>query len=280
MDYSQFVIMFRSIFHEGFGRPSEGVRRILRILVKKFRGLGGELRLRSGVRRIVHADGKAVAVELENGEILETDRVISSAGAVETLRMCGRAVEESPQNVPGDITYAETIFSLDRQPAELGHDATIVFYNDGPTFHYEKPAEPMDLRSGIICSPNNFQYPAPVDEGRIRVTALADPAAWLDLPDEEYVQRKQEWLSRLLESAIRFMPDFRPAIVDADMFTPRTVRRFTSHLNGCVYGSAAKFPDGRTGIDGLYLCGNDQGLLGIIGALMSGISIANAYALR
>ena len=52
MDWGQFSIMFRSIFLEGLGRrPHAGVRLILRKqLVRKFRGLGGELKLRAGCR--------------------------------------------------------------------------------------------------------------------------------------------------------------------------------------------------------------------------------------
>jgi len=38
--------------------------------------------------------------------------------------------------------------------------------------------------------------------------------------------------------------------------------------------------NGRTHLENLYLCGNDQGLLGIVGTLMSGISVVNAYLLK
>ena len=48
MEFGQFSILFRSIFLEGMGRPLEGVRRILKKLVRRFKELGGELRLRSG----------------------------------------------------------------------------------------------------------------------------------------------------------------------------------------------------------------------------------------
>ena len=48
MDWGQFSIMFRSIFLEGLGRPFAGVRLILKQLVRKFRSLGGELKLRAG----------------------------------------------------------------------------------------------------------------------------------------------------------------------------------------------------------------------------------------
>ena len=70
MDWGQFSIMFRSIFMEGLGRPHAGVRLILKHLVRKFRGVGGELKLRAGVERIVVEDGQVRGVVLENGEEL------------------------------------------------------------------------------------------------------------------------------------------------------------------------------------------------------------------
>lgn len=281
MDFNQFVIMFKSIFREGFGRPHGGVRPMLKALVKKFRSLGGELRLRSGVKRL-HNDGDRVTqVELDDGEIIEADNVLSSAGSAETAQLCDTAGKRTQEEVvPGAISFVETIFDLDIQPGELNHQETIVFYNDSPTFRYEPPADPIDLRSGIICSPNNFQYDKPLPEGRIRITALADPAYWMSLDDDAYVEQKEIWKDRIVEAALRVMPDFRPHVVDTDVFTPRTIRKFTGHINGAVYGAPKKVVDGRTEFDNLYLCGTDQGFLGIIGAMLSGISIANAYLLR
>jgi phytoene dehydrogenase-like protein len=280
MDFSQFAIMFRSIFLEGFARPFEGVRRILKVLVRRFRELGGELRLRSGVRAIHTGRGRVTSLVLESGESIEAANIISSAGTLETLRLVEGGDDRIPPVEPGNITYTESIYSLDRQPSELGHDATIVFFNDSPNFRYEMPQEPVDLHSGIICSPNNFEYERPPEEGRIRITALANPSHWLNLPPEAYDREKALWSRRLLESALRVMPDFRSAIIDTDFFTPRTIRKFTGHLNGCVYGAADKMSNGRTHLENLYLCGNDQGLLGIVGTLMSGISVVNAYLLK
>jgi len=76
------------------------------------------------------------------------------------------------------------------------------------------------------------------------------------------------------------MPDFRSHIVDTDMFTPRTIKKYTGHLNGCVYGAPHKIRDGRTHLQNLFLCGTDQGFLGIIGAMLSGITIANLHLMR
>lgn len=282
MDFSQFVIMFKALFYQGFGRPLRGVRLILKNLANHFRRQGGELKLRSGVRRILSENGVTTGVELESGEILEARNVLSSAGSAETLRLCSDVPADfAEQNPPGEISYAETIFSLDCQPQDLGHNQTIVFYNDSDVFRYEPPAEPCDVSSGIICSPNNFQYgEQTLDEGRIRITALANPAAWMELPDDVYYPQKQEWCDRIVESALRFMPDFRSHVVDTDVFTPRTITKFTGHANGAVYGAPNKIRDGRTHLDNLYLCGTDQGFLGIIGAMLSGITITNLHLLK
>ncbi len=64
-----------------------------------------------------------------------------------------------------------------------------------------------------------------------------------------------------------------------DLFTPRTIERFTGHMNGAVYGSPRKRRDGRTRYDNLFICGTDQGYLGVIGAMMSGVTIANMHVL-
>ena len=282
MDFSQFVIMFKALFEQGFGRPHRGVRLILKNLVNHFRQNGGELKLRCGVKRIIEDNGRAIGVELESGEILEGANVLSSAGSPETFRMCGDVPEQFvADNPPGEISYAETIFSLDCEPADLDHRQTIVFYNDSDVFRYEPPSEPCDVRSGIICSPNNFDYgDEKLDEGRVRITALASPDYWMNLCDDEYYPAKEEWCGKIVESAIRFMPDFRSHVVDTDMFTPRTITKFTSHLNGAVYGAPNKLRDGRTHLDNLYLCGTDQGFLGIIGSMLSGITIANLHLLR
>ncbi len=284
MDFTQFVIMFKSIFYEGFGRPVEGVRLILRKLVKKFKSLGGELRLRAGVQSIISENNRATAVVLDDGTVLEAKHILSSAGSVETQRMCQSTEAIIDKHQPGEISFVETIFSLDKQPSELGHNETIVFYNDQADFHYETPCNPIDLRSGIICSPNNFQYPTepgtPPSEGRIRITALANPNYWMNLPEPEYIQQKQQWSQKIVESALCVMPDFRDSVVDTDVFTPRTIKKFTGHLNGCVYGAPDKIRDGRTHLENLFVCGTDQGFLGIVGSMLSGITIANLHLLQ
>ncbi|MEX2113499.1 MAG: NAD(P)/FAD-dependent oxidoreductase [Pirellulales bacterium] len=278
MDFGQFSVMFRSIFLEGFARPWAGVRVILKHLVRKFKTLGGELRLRAGVQRIDVDGERATRVVLDDGTELEAQRVLSSAGLVETMRMCGN--EPAVKPLPGQVSFVESISVLDRQPAELGHDRTIVFFNDSERFDYRKPDDLVDLRSGVICSPNNFAYAEPLAEGVVRTTALANFDRWRALSAEAYQAAKDAWFARILESAARHVGDFRARIVATDMFTPITIKRFTGHENGAVYGVPRKVFDGTTHLKNLFLCGTDQGFVGIIGAMFSGIAMANRHLLN
>jgi len=283
MDFAQFCIMFRSIFLEGFARPFAGVRLILRQLVRKFRSLGGELKLRSGVASIRAENGRAVSVVLDNGEEVQARNILSSVGMVETLRLCDdiSQLDESPA---GQLSFTETISILDQQPQQLGHNKTIVFYNDSAVFDWSKPQDRLvDLRTGVICSPNNFVYSqadGELADGVIRVTSLASFDRWDQLDTEDYQQEKRKWYDQVTEVAAGYIPDFRNHVIDTDMFTPTTIRRFTWHDNGAVYGAVNKQLDGTTHLKNLFLCGTDQGYVGIVGTIVSGISMANRHLLQ
>jgi phytoene dehydrogenase-like protein len=284
MDLGQFSIMFRALYLEGFARPLEGVRVVMRVLLEKYREAGGERRMKCGVRSIVAREGRAAALVLDSGEEITATHVLSSIGAAETAALLG-----APPDRGRRLGYVETISVLGCQPAALGWgDDTIVFFNDSDRFTYRDPQGQVDLRSGIICFPNNFEYGAghELKEGFFRVTCLANFDAWTGLPEESYRADKARWFGQVQESALRFLPPLESpdslgrATVATDMFTPTTVEHFTGHFRGAIYGSPVKNPGGRTALSNLYLCGTDQGMLGIVGSMLSGISMANLHILR
>jgi len=280
MEFGQFVIMFNSILCEGFARPQAGVRQILDILVKKFQDHGGELRLRCGVQSIQVANGKVESVLLDNGEVLTADKIISSAGYVETMRLLSDYDPARVKYDVGQLSFVEFIMVLDRELAETGYDTTIIFFNNSDKFNYRKPNDLVDVSSGVICCPNNFYFESPLPEAMIRVTNMANFDLWNKLEQEEYKAQKAAWLETSLKEVVKFVPDFRDSIVYTDVFTPKTIHRFTGHLNGAVYGTPNKIKTGRTHLENLFICGTDQGFLGIVGAMLSGISMANLHVLQ
>lgn len=290
MDWPQFVIMWQALFEEGFGRPLEGVRVILRALLNRYRSVGGKRRMQCGVRSIRHKEGRVHTVLLDDGSEVTARHVLSTIGWVESLRLLEPPLTGNgavAQGSVGKLTFVETISVLNRQPKELGCGETIVFFNDSERFSYRQPEGEVDPRSGVICFPNNYQYADGgfLPEGLLRITAMARYERWTALAQEEYLRRKDYWYSALLESAARFLPtlnsaELRASTVATDMFTPRTIQHYTGHLGGAIYGSPYKLKDGRLPLHNYYLAGTDQGFLGITGAMLSGISMANLHILQ
>ncbi len=292
MEFGQFVIMFKALFLEGFARPLDGVRVIIRVLLEKYRQAGGERRMKCGVQKIITHNGHASALLLDNGSEVTATHVISTVGAPETELLLSGPQLSAPnsQRAPtGALSYTETITVLDRQPAALGWgDDTIVFFNDSEKFTYARSETQVDTRSGVICIPNNFDFGPDLQlpEGLFRCTCLASYDQWVSLPEERYREAKARWYAEIQRSAQRFLPALptpdalAKATLATDMFTPRTITKFTGRLGGAIYGSPQKIRDGRTAIDNLYIAGTDQGFLGIIGAMLSGISMANFHILQ
>lgn len=288
MDYGQFAIMFRSLFFEGFARPLDGVRVIIKLLQDKYRSLGGVRKMKCGIRQIQSQDGKASAVVLDNGSVITADTILSTAGAVETARLCTDQPADAGADNIGQLSFTETITVFDKQPADFGWDDTIIFFNTAERFRYARvePDRLVDPTSGVICFPNNYQYGEgrQLEEGFLRVTAMANHDAWCALDEDTYRTQKTHWYDKLQQVTLGLLPEAKLKLdthrIASDMFTPRTVRKYTGHLNGAIYGAPGKIKDGRTHLDNLFLAGTDQGFLGIVGAMLSGISMANLHVLQ
>jgi phytoene dehydrogenase-like protein len=286
LDALQFVILFKAIFLEGLARPFAGIRGVLRLLTDRLRASGGERRMKTGVARLRPQDGRIAALELDSGEEVTADWIFSSAGAVETRRLCGDRSPAAEEARVGRLSFVETIQVLNCAPADFGWNDTIVFFNDASELRYARPVEAVDPHSGVICFPNNFEADGrTLPEGLVRMTCLANFDRWAGLAEADYRAAKAHWFRAITASAGRFLPPVTGeaaarATVATDMFTPVTVQRFTGHLGGAIYGAAEKIRDGRTPFQNLILIGTDQGYLGIVGALLSGITMANLHVLH
>ncbi|MFP6638574.1 MAG: NAD(P)/FAD-dependent oxidoreductase [Nitrospinaceae bacterium] len=280
MDFYQFVIMFKSIFVEGFSKPQGGMHYILNLMADKFKNLGGELRMGNGVKTINSKEGTVYSVTLEKDDELETEAVLSSMGYVETMSCCQPKVLDLEECKTGQVSFMESLFVVDKEPRDLGYDKSIVFFSTQPRFDYKVPGDLIDISSGVLCCSNNFKFPEPLDDGLIRLTNLASFGRWDCLPRKDYISAKKEWRGRALDALFAFFPDFRDNVVFVDSFTPKTIKKYTGHINGAVYGSPQKIKNGKTSVNNLYICGTDQGFLGIIGATLSGISMANLHLLK
>lgn len=280
MDFSQFVIMFKSIYIDGFSRPEGGVRTIINLLMDKYQTLGGEIRFKSKVTNISTENKTIRGIEINNSEFIYTNQLLSSMGLPETFSIIdNQEINHQPRN--GNLSFCETILFTDKKPKDLNIDSTIIFYNNRPNYLYQKPQTFFDKESSVVCFPNNFEKDD-FDEGIIRLTNIANYQLWDDLLQKsknEYNEKKDEVYKTSLDilrncgALLDFKVNFK------DVFSPTTITRYTGHFDGVVYGSIDKTRNGKTPYNGLFIIGTDQGFLGIVGSMLSGISMANLHVL-
>ena len=187
----------------------------------------------------------------------------------------------------GEFSVIESIRVFTGHPKDFGWDETIVFFNESDKFDFNCPNGLVDLRSGVICMPDNYGPADESQDSKIRVTHPANFSKWSVLSENEYSDQKSYWESTLLENAMQYLPNgheisgkLNEQTTLVDTFTPKTIKRFTSHVNGTLYGSPTKRRDGSTKFKNLYLAGTDQGYVGIVGAMLGGIAVANNQILR
>ncbi len=280
MDFGQFVIMFRAIFIEGFFRPEGTIKDFLDLLKKHLETFDGQIRLNSGVRKIIHTNKKVSGVELDSGQVIQCDNLLSTVGLEETFELLDCPPSK---NEPQRLGFLESIFLINPpKPQHLPENKTIIFFNSGKKFLYQSPRNSfVDFNSGVICFPGNFDGLVQNSVQEIRTTHLADFKQWNKISSsrKDYLTNKKFVTDQSKNCVEKIIGKFSSNIIFEDSFTPITVERFTSKKNGAIYGSPNKIKDGDIGFNNLFIAGTDQGFLGIVGSMLSGVSMVNKHIL-
>lgn len=280
MDFSQFVILFRSIYLEGLFRPEGTIKDFLDYLLAQYKEYGGEIRLGAEVKECIRQDDQVVGVQLGSGECLECDFLLSTIGYPGTLQILGDQDEEKQEKHKGRVSFTEFIYVLSSKvKSEIVDNRTCIFYNLADELHYHRPDAAVNCQNGVICFPDNFAGMPQEDTFQLRVTHLANYDLWKNASDDEYTKMKEEWGRQSRRITSEIVGNYVENIVYQDSFTPVTIEKFTGKAQGAVYGSPIKLKDGRTSEKNVFIAGTDQGFLGIVGAMLSGISIVNQHIL-
>ncbi len=291
--------------------PEGGGQMIPARLAEVIEALGGEIRVRSTVSRIIVEHGRARGVELESGEVIAADTVISNADYKRTMldlvgpdHLAGAtvdAVTDSVMAYPLLCVYIVIDIDLtDRIPntnffifASFDNEAAFESLDSG-----EFPAEPFaymafaslkDPDNERLCPPGHTNF-------QIMTLAPRDYRVWgvESGPTDGtpyrrgagYKRRKAEITEVLLARAEQAIGPFRDHIIHIETATPLTQERYTRSTCGTSYGLMASpeqtgplRPGYTTEIEGLYLVGaSTQAGHGIMGAMIGGLSGAAAAA--
>ena len=161
------------------------------------------------------------------------------------------------------------------------------FFNNSEKFNYDCPNDFIDLNSGVICLPENYGDSIDHSEFKLRITHPANFDKWNALSEEEYVEQKKKNEEEIFQNGLQFLSNdhqgtipISDKILTRDTFTPKTIKDSQVMKTEQLYGSPTKSRDGSTQFKNLFLAGTDQGYIGIVGAMLGGIAIANNRILR
>jgi len=274
LDWGDFVVLFSSIFIEGLSRPRSGMRPFLRLLVDRFLEAGGELIRNCEVEGFDLEGDRATHVRLRGRPPVRAEWVLSSAGARETLRLANRP---APDIRAGQLAFMETVWVLEEPTWSPGRYADCVtFFNFNEHMQWRAPRVDVDFASGVLCCPNHYAGSTEPRRTFLRATHLAHPERWFEFDPAEYSARKDRAIEDSARRVETMVGPFRDQVVFIDAFTPRTVLHYTGHEHGAIYGTPDKQRSGDIGLENVFLIGTDQGLVGIVGAMSSGVAMANA----
>ncbi len=278
VDFHEFSARWKGIYQHGLSRPEGGMTAIINLLVDRFQEAGGELRLGHPVKKLHFHNGRIAEVEVTGNKAIKANRVISCAGYLETMALCGDVIADLSNEPPDDLSFVEFVGYLDNLPLNLDIFDSMVFFSSRKHTRFECPNKLVDFGSGAVCFPNNFVYHQTPNEGMVRISMRASYKHWSALKDrDEYRDAKVKTMARMLREVIKFVPDFRPQLTYYELLTPMTIKRYSRHINGAVNGLHKKRRDGCTPFGNLFVCGTDQGMNGIVGAMYSGLLMAQLH---
>lgn len=280
MDLNQFVIMFRSIYQEGMFRPEGTIKSFLDALKEHYDSLGGRLMLNANVVSIGHEGNNVTHAKLADGTTIECEHLLSTIGHEETLKLVNRDLTDCSSS--RRLGFVESIFLVEQDHQFESDEKTIIFFNNNDSFSYQKPDTLVDFTSGVVCFPFHFQGRKVGDYTEVRSTHLANYDLWRELRDDKckYADAKQHVITETTHVLTSMIGEFRAKSFFHDTFTPLTIERYTAKKDGAIYGSPYKIKDGDIGFNNLFLAGTDQGFLGIVGSMLSGISMVNKHLIR
>jgi diapolycopene oxygenase len=251
---------------EGVWYPMGGMRAVPAALERLAAGLGVELRIGTGVRRILlDARGRASGVEYDTGEQIAADAVVSNMDAVRSHRELlggSRAFERRRTYEPacsGVVLY----LGLRRAYDHLLHH-NFVFSRD-PAAEFDAiyhRGEPAPDPTCYVCAPARTEPGVAPPGGEALYVLVHTPFLrphhdW----DTMYPAYRRTILDKLKTTA--GLTDLEDRIVTEARLTPRDIHNRYHVLNGAIYGlashgtwSGAFKPANRSpDVAGLYLAG-------------------------
>jgi len=282
---------------DGAFRPKDGFIEFSKKLEEKYKDLGGELRLKTEVKKILVENGEVKGIQLNSGEKIFSEYVITTVDpklamkymvGLDIIREIDKKYAQKVEDVKMSTSSMNLSIGLDDEIDldALGMDCGYnVITTGGDTYDrlfddYEKGVigfTDKRFHMGVVC-------PSITTGGKPNITVRITPMAltdWLELREKEpekYKERKQKWADFFIDKVEKYLiPDLRKHIKVLDISTPATYARYSGSPTGAIY-DMAPYTDNfgrtrlkmRTPIKGLF---QPKFVHGVFGCLLAGMQV-------
>ncbi|GIK09162.1 MAG: phytoene dehydrogenase [Anaerolineaceae bacterium] len=307
------AFMHAGVMHhylDGGYYPMGGAFTIPRAFVRGLKRSGGQIRLKSRVRRIMLEGRKAIGVELESGEEIRAGVVISNADPEATFgRMIGRdKLSARLLRKVDSVHYSTSCLSLFfATDMDLRRDAGL---DSGNMWYYDHANVDKIYADGLTDALLREETPPGMF---LTVTTLKDPSKmrahgataghhtcesfafvgydafekWAHTKygarPADYEAMKEDLAWRMVRGLEKRIPGLSKHITYYSLGTPLSNEHYLNATRGNLYG-IDKRPSqvgplgfsARTEFEGLFLCGQSTTSHGVAGVTASGVEAAKA----
>lgn len=276
---------FEGVFNR-FGLPRGGMGMISAAMAADVREHGGEVRLSAPVRRVLVENGRARGVELETGEQLLSDIVVSNADPRRSLVGLLNEGTLSPEthaaatSIDQRGSMARIHLLVEALPDYPGfapgvqgpHHQGLVMLGPSPAL-YEKAWQAQQegrfaddyVIEALIPS---VTHPSLAPPG-LHTLSLGVQQLPFDLAEGDWDSRREEWADLVMEIYFRYAPNLRGRVRGRHIITPRDLETVYNITGGNIFHASMIGLDHlfdrrpmreaagyRTPVDGYYLCGS------------------------
>jgi phytoene dehydrogenase-like protein len=239
-----FVFLFQlaNMYKKAAGYPEGGSSGVSGFLDYRYQELGGKIRYRSAVKKIMVEGGKAIGVILEDGSEHFADVVIS---ACDTRTVIYDMLDGKYVNKTINRLYQEGAIHASVLKVYLGVNQD---FGAEPDVVVQLLKDPIDIpglyqkrkRTSLVIRHYNHFEPSYAPPGKSVVESFfyADYDYWKEasLDRERYQKEKEKVAGIVIENLEGLYPGLAEKIEVVDVVTPVTYERYSGNYTGAIMG--------------------------------------------
>ncbi len=293
------VVMYH--YFSGAFYPMGGGAGIVKAMTNALKKLGGEIRVKQNVTKIIIENKIAKGVELEGGKRIYAKNILSNADPSNTyLNLVGKEnlsnkLFKKLSNTKYSVTSLILFLTLDMDVKKAGIDSGNIWSLKNENIdELDNELKNTDILDGtefpaLFISCSTLKDPSSFN-GRyynFEAVTFIDNASFDkfnhkgDYHSEAYAKYKEIIIQKFLNNIEKVIPGAKQHVVHAELGTPKTNQRYIKATDGNVYGTEKKFNQigafsfkCKSEISNLYLCGASTVSHGVAGAAHFGVEAA------